>query len=45
MLTAPVVWLPPVPSVPPQPPDAMQEPALVELQVSVAEPPGAITEG
>ena len=44
-LTAPVVRVPLLPSVPLQPPDAAHEAALFELQVNVDEPPGAITEG
>jgi hypothetical protein len=37
--------VPPVPSAPVQPPDAAHEVALLELQVNVDEPPGAMTEG
>jgi hypothetical protein len=45
-LIAPVLLVPLVPSVPLQPPpDAAHEVALLELQVNVDEPPGAITEG
>ena len=45
-LIAPVFLVPLVPSVPLQPPpDAAHEVALLELQVNVDEPPGAITEG
>jgi hypothetical protein len=43
--TVPVVRVPPVPSVPLQPPDAAHALALLELQLSVEVPPGAITEG
>jgi hypothetical protein len=42
---APVLRVPLAPSEPLQPPDAVQAAALLELQVSVDEPPGAITEG
>jgi len=42
---APVLCEPPAPSTPLQPPEAVHEAALVELQVSVALPPGAITKG
>jgi len=38
-VTAPVLWLPPVASAPLQPPEAVQEVALVELHVSVDAPP------
>jgi hypothetical protein len=38
-VSAPVLWLPPVASAPLQPPEAMQEVALVELHVSVDAPP------
>jgi hypothetical protein len=44
-LTAPVFLVPLVPNAPVQPPDAAHEVALLELQVNVDEPPGAITEG
>jgi hypothetical protein len=44
-VTAPVVFVPPAPSAPLQPPDAEQEVALVELHVKVEEPPEAITDG
>jgi hypothetical protein len=44
-LTAPVFLVPLVPSALLQPPDAAHEVALLELQVNVDEPPGAITEG
>jgi hypothetical protein len=44
-LTAPVFLVPLVPYAPVQPPDAAHEVALLELQVNVDEPPGAITEG
>ena len=43
--TVPVVRVPPAPSAPLQPPDAAHALALLELQPSVAEPPGATTEG
>jgi hypothetical protein len=43
--TAPVFWVPLAASDPLQPADAVQEPAWVELQVKVEEPPGAITDG
>jgi hypothetical protein len=43
--TAPVLRVPPVPSVPLQAPDAAHELALAELHVNVEEPPGAITVG
>jgi hypothetical protein len=36
---APVLWLPPVAKAPVQPPEALQDVALVELQLSVADPP------
>jgi hypothetical protein len=39
VVKAPVLWLPPVASAPVQPPEALQEVALAELQVSVAVPP------
>jgi hypothetical protein len=41
----PVLWLPPVAFAPLQPPDAVQDVALVELQVSVEDPPLAIVVG
>jgi hypothetical protein len=42
---APVLWLPPAASVPLQPPDAVHDVALVELQVSAETPPRAIVVG
>jgi hypothetical protein len=44
-LTAAVGWVPPVGKVPVQPLDAVQEVALLEVQVSVDVSPGATTEG
>ena len=45
LLIAPVPWVPLTAREPLQPPEALQEVALVELQVSVELAPGAITEG
>jgi hypothetical protein len=45
VVSAPVLWDPLSPSLPLQPPDAAQEVALVETQVSVAVPPLAIVPG
>jgi hypothetical protein len=44
-LTAAVDWVPPAGKVPVQPLDAVQDVALLEVQVSVDVPPGATTEG
>ena len=44
-LTAAVDWEPEAASEPVHPPEAVQEPALVELQVNVEVPAGAITDG
>jgi hypothetical protein len=44
-VSAPVDWVPLVASAPVQPPEAVQDVALVELQVSVDEPPTATTVG
>jgi hypothetical protein len=43
--SAPVLRVPPVASVPLQPPEAAQDVALLELQVSVEEPPLGTTVG
>jgi hypothetical protein len=43
--SVPVLSVPLVASAPPQPPDAMHVVASTELQVSVAEPPGATVVG
>jgi hypothetical protein len=45
VLSASVDWVPPAGKVPVQPLDAVQEVALLEVQVNVAVPPGATTEG
>jgi hypothetical protein len=39
VVKAPVLWLPPVANAPVQPPEALQDVAFVELQVSIAAPP------
>jgi hypothetical protein len=39
VVKAPVLWLPPVANAPVQPPEALQDAAFVELQVSIAAPP------
>jgi hypothetical protein len=43
--TAPVVRVPLVPSAPLQPPEAVHATALLDFQVNVDDPPGAITDG
>jgi hypothetical protein len=45
VLTTPVPCVPLSGNIPPQPPEAVHEVALLEFQVSVDVPPGAMTEG
>ena len=44
-LNAPLLWLPLVGKVPLQPPDAVQELALLEVQLNVEDPPASMVVG